>query len=171
MSTCCVELWGLDLQASYEHAFGAIRQLALSLRAALGQKTEDAYKEGPAPGARRQGRHTRRWVELCGVCAIRQLALSLRAALGQKTEDAYKEAASAVTEGCPGPEDRGRIQGAARGLNCLELWSKVLGAHADKQELRPLVYPLTQLLLGAARLVPTPRFFPLRLRLLRSVNR
>ena len=58
-----------------------------------------------------------------------------------------------------------------QGINCLELWAKVLGAHADKAELRPLVYPLTQLLLGAARLVPTPRFFPLRLRLVRALNR
>ena len=48
---------------------------------------------------------------------------------------------------------------------------QVLGAHSDKAELRPLVYPLTQLLLGAARLVPTPRFFPLRLRLIRALNR
>ena len=45
MSTCCVELWGLDLQFSYQHAFGAIRQLALALRAALSMKTQDAYKD------------------------------------------------------------------------------------------------------------------------------
>ena len=58
-----------------------------------------------------------------------------------------------------------------QGINCLELWAKVLGAHSDKTELKPLVYPLTQLMLGAARLVPTPRFFPLRLRLIRALNR
>ena len=39
------------------------------------------------------------------------------------------------------------------------------------QELRPLIYPLVQLLLGAARLVPTPRYFPLRLRLMSALNR
>lgn len=33
------------------------------------------------------------------------------------------------------------------------------------QGLRALVYPLAQVLLGAARLVPAPRYFPLRLRL------
>jgi len=33
------------------------------------------------------------------------------------------------------------------------------------------VYPLVQLLLGTARLVPTPRFFPLRLRLVRALVR
>ncbi len=37
------------------------------------------------------------------------------------------------------------------------------------QELRPLVYPLTQVLLGAVRLVPTPRYFPLRLRCIRAL--
>lgn len=56
-------------------------------------------------------------------------------------------------------------------VNCLELWGRVLGGHADKPELRPLVYPLAQLLLGAAKLVPTPRYFPLRLRLVRATNR
>lgn len=58
-----------------------------------------------------------------------------------------------------------------RTVNCLELWSRVLGAHSDKPELRPLVYPAVQLLMGAARLVPTPRYFPLRLRLARALNR
>lgn len=37
------------------------------------------------------------------------------------------------------------------------------------QDLRPLVYPLTQVLLGMVRLVPTPRYFPLRLRCIRAL--
>ena len=45
-----------------------------------------------------------------------------------------------------------------------------LGAFFCVQELRPLVYPVVQLLLGAVRLVPSPRYFPLRLRLVRSLN-
>eukprot|EP00879_Flechtneria_rotunda_P023033 GHRR01024347.1.p1 GENE.GHRR01024347.1~~GHRR01024347.1.p1 ORF type:complete len:457 (+),score=189.91 GHRR01024347.1:1293-2663(+) len=56
-------------------------------------------------------------------------------------------------------------------LNCLELWVKVLSAAAPRGTLAPLVYPLVQLLLGAARLVPTPRYFPIRLRLVRALNR
>lgn len=56
-------------------------------------------------------------------------------------------------------------------FNCLELWVKVLAAAAPQGTLSPLVYPLTQLLLGAARLVPTPRYFPIRLRLIRALNR
>ena len=56
-------------------------------------------------------------------------------------------------------------------INCLELWAKVLGSHSEQPELRPLVYPLVQLVMGAARLVATPRYFPLRLRLTRCLNR
>ena len=37
------------------------------------------------------------------------------------------------------------------------------------QELRPLVYPLCQVLIGAVRLVPTPCYFPLHLRLIRAL--
>ena len=37
------------------------------------------------------------------------------------------------------------------------------------QELRPLVYPVVQLLSGTVRLVPTPRYFPLRLRCVRAL--
>ena len=43
------------------------------------------------------------------------------------------------------------------------------GTHVRLQELRPLVYPLTQVLLGTVRLVPTPRYFPLRLRCIRAL--
>ncbi|GFR47619.1 hypothetical protein Agub_g9358, partial [Astrephomene gubernaculifera] len=106
MSTCLVELWGLDMAASYQHAFTAVRQLAQLMRTALTSKTADAYK----------------------------------AVYCWQT------------------------------VNCLELWARVLGAHAERPELRPLVYPVAQLLLGAARLVPTPRYFPLRIRLARALN-
>lgn len=58
-----------------------------------------------------------------------------------------------------------------QGVNCLELWSRVLAAHAPAGTLQPLAYPLSQLLLGAARLVPTPKYFPVRLRLVRALNR
>jgi nucleolar complex protein 2 len=56
-------------------------------------------------------------------------------------------------------------------LCCLELWVKVLSAAGAGGALQPLVYPLVQLLLAAARLVPTPRYFPIRLRLVRALNR
>jgi nucleolar complex protein 2 len=37
------------------------------------------------------------------------------------------------------------------------------------QELQPLMYPLSQVLIGAVKLVPTPRYFLLHLRLLRAL--
>eukprot|EP00951_Prasinocladus_malaysianus_P027850 scaffold251669_cov28-Prasinocladus_malaysianus.AAC.2 len=82
---------------------------------------------------------------------IRQLAVTMRSALNTKTKDAFLEVY------------------CWQYINCLELWSKVLSAHNENSELRPLVYPVAQLLMGAVRLVPTPRYFPLRLRLLRSL--
>lgn len=84
---------------------------------------------------------------------IRQLAVLLRNALVSKTKDAFKSVY------------------CWQGINVLELWARLVATHQDKPELRPLVYPVSQLLLGAARLVPTPRYFPLRLRLVRAVNR
>lgn len=105
MASCVVEMFGLDMAASYQQAFTGIRQLAVLLRGALAMRTKDAFREVYC------------W----------------------------------------------------QTVNCLDLWAKVLAAHADKQELRPLVYPLAQVLLGAVRLVPTPRYFPLRLRCIRAL--
>ena len=45
MAACCVEMYGLDPGAAYQHAFGFIRQLAVLLRSALTAKTKDAYRE------------------------------------------------------------------------------------------------------------------------------
>ncbi|KAK9835130.1 hypothetical protein WJX81_000218 [Elliptochloris bilobata] len=83
---------------------------------------------------------------------IRQLAATLRGALSNKTKDAFREVYCWQT------------------VCCLELWARLLSAHADKEELRPLAFPVAQLLAGAARLVPTARYLPLRLRLLRALG-
>ena len=48
----------------------------------------------------------------------------------------------------------------------------LVGPHSavpHAQELRPLVYPLAQVLVSAVRLLPSPRYFPLHLRLLRAL--
>jgi nucleolar complex protein 2 len=54
-----------------------------------------------------------------------------------------------------------------KGINCLELWARVLSACSPSTHVDALVYPVTQLLLGSARLVPSARWFPVRLRLVR----
>jgi nucleolar complex protein 2 len=76
----------------------------------------------------------------------------LRQAMTAKTAEAYKQAYNWRT------------------VNCLELWGRVVAAHASQGDLQPLVYPVVQLLLAAARLVPSPRWFPIRLRLARILT-
>eukprot|EP00959_Pyramimonas_sp_CCMP1952_P073242 1531031-Pyramimonas_sp.AAC.1 len=44
MADCVVEMFGLDLAASYSHAFVAIRQLAVLLRQALQTKEKEAFR-------------------------------------------------------------------------------------------------------------------------------
>jgi len=83
---------------------------------------------------------------------IRQLAVLLRQALTSKSKDSYREVYCWQT------------------INCLELWANVLSSHGGSEDMRPLVYPVAQLLLGSARLVPTPAYFPLRLRCARALN-
>eukprot|EP00892_Ulva_mutabilis_P007512 jgi/Ulvmu1/5132/UM021_0149.1 len=101
-----VELYGINLDISYEVMFGFVAQLAGLLRDALTMRTVDSYREVYS------------W----------------------------------------------------RAINCLELWGRVVSAHAVHGGLAHLVYPVVQLLLAAARLVPSPRWFPVRLRLSRILN-
>ena len=54
----------------------------------------------------------------------------------------------------------------------MELWERVLSAHAPRAEdsLRPLCYPLSQIVTGSLRLLPTARYAPLRVRLLQLLQ-
>ena len=109
MSTCVVEIFGLDQQQAYPLAFSYIRQLASLLRGALTAKSKESF------------RNVYCW----------------------------------------------------QYVNCLECWERVLSAHAQAEDapLRPLVYPLAQVALGAERLLPSARYAPLRLRLIALLNR
>ncbi|CAL6417816.1 unnamed protein product [Bathycoccus prasinos] len=102
---------------------------------------------------------------------IRQLATLLRNALAQKTKDAFKSVY------------------CWQYINCLECFERILTAHASNREysskgsgeqttkdgstsvLRPLAYPVQQIALGAARVLPSARYAPLRIRLLKILNR
>lgn len=84
---------------------------------------------------------------------IRQLGMILREALTMKTKEAFRK----VYEW--------------KFINCLELWTGAVCAYSSEADFRPLAYPLTQIILGVARLVPTARYFPLRLRCVRMLNR
>ncbi|CEQ39412.1 SPOSA6832_00934 [Sporobolomyces salmonicolor] len=64
-------------------------------------------------------------------------------------------------------------------VHAVDFWSLVLSASCDKQRvaeqgespLQQLLYPLIQVALGAIRLVPTSRYYPLRFHLIRSLLR
>ncbi|GMH21716.1 hypothetical protein Nepgr_023558 [Nepenthes gracilis] len=84
---------------------------------------------------------------------IRQLAMILREALNMKTTEAFRK----VYEW--------------KYINCLELWTEAICAYCSEADFQPLAYPLTQIISGVARLVPTARYFPLRLRCARMLNR
>ena len=63
-------------------------------------------------------------------------------------------------------------------VHCVDFWSLALAracaAEVDTDApstLRPLVYPLVQVALGAARLIPLSRYYPLRLHVLRALLR
>ncbi|KAI4373698.1 hypothetical protein MLD38_011794 [Melastoma candidum] len=102
-------------------------------------------------------------IELLGVdlgCAyqhafvfIRQLAVILRDALTMKTKESFRK----VYEW--------------KYISCLELWTGAICAYSSEVDFAPLAYPLTQIILGVSRLVPTARYFPLRLRCIRMLNR
>jgi nucleolar complex protein 2 len=79
---------------------------------------------------------------------IRQLALHLRTAMTKKTKDAFQ----AVY--------------CWQYIICLKLWVAVLSSACSADDgalLKSLIYPLTEVILGAVRLVPSPtRHLPLR---------
>jgi len=48
-------------------------------------------------------------------------------------------------------------------IHSLELWAALVGhAGGTSEALQPLIYPLVQVVIGTAKLVPTPKYFPLR---------
>lgn len=97
-----------------------------------------------------------------GFSFIRQLAIHLRSSITNKTKDSYKTIYN------------------WQYVHSLDFWSRVLSQHcnalveaeAGKQSaLRPLIYPVVQITLGAMRLIPTPQYFPLRFQLARALLR
>ncbi|KAH6643077.1 ribosome assembly protein-like protein Noc2 [Boeremia exigua] len=93
---------------------------------------------------------------------IRQLAVHLRSSITNKTKDSYKTVYN------------------WQYVHSLDFWSRVIAAHCESlreaesgkpSPLRPLIYPVVQVTLGALRLIPTAQYFPLRFQLIRSLLR
>lgn len=91
---------------------------------------------------------------------IRQLAIHLRNALKSRSAESFQSLYN------------------WQYIHCVDFWSIVLSAACDRErsaagssELQQLIYPLVQVATGAMRLIPTSRYFPLRMHLLRSLLR
>ncbi|KAL2017661.1 hypothetical protein VTK56DRAFT_1875 [Thermocarpiscus australiensis] len=94
--------------------------------------------------------------------SIRQLAIHLRNSIVNNKNDSYRNVYN------------------WQYVHSLDFWSCVLSEHCSplkeaeagkESQLRPLIYPLVQVTLGAMRLIPTALYFPLRFQLVRSLLR
>lgn len=97
-----------------------------------------------------------------GFTSIRQLAIHLRGSITNNSKESYKTVYN------------------WQYVHSLDFWSFVLSEHCSplkeavsgkESQLRPLIYPAVQITLGAARLIPTATYFPLRFQLTRSLLR
>ncbi|KAI9709630.1 MAG: Nucleolar Complex 2 protein [Chrysothrix sp. TS-e1954] len=93
---------------------------------------------------------------------IRALAIHLRTSIKQNANESYKAVYN------------------WQYIHSLDFWSRVLAAHCDslreatagkESPLRPLIYPLVQVTLGAMRLIPQAAYFPLRFHCMRALLR
>lgn len=97
-----------------------------------------------------------------GFMFIRQLAIHLRKSIVNNQKESFKTIYN------------------WQYIHSLDFWSCVVSEHCSpikeatagkESELRPLIYPIVQITLGAMRLIPTAIYFPLRFHLIRSLLR
>ncbi|KAI1657792.1 Noc2p family protein [Daldinia decipiens] len=93
---------------------------------------------------------------------IRQLAIHLRNSIVHNQNDSYRTIYN------------------WQYVHSVDFWSCVLSEHCNplkeaetgkESQLKPLIYPLVQVTLGAMRLIPTATYFPLRFHMIRSLLR
>lgn len=156
-------------------AFLVLRRLIVIGDSGIRENVLKATYQSLVKGSRNTTMHTMPGVnlmknsasELWGLCAgdgvayttaftfIRQLAVHLRTSITHNSNESYKTVYN------------------WQYVHSLDFWSRVVASHSvdPKSPLRPLIYPLVQVTLGALRLIPTATYFPLRFQLIRSLLR
>ena len=160
--------------------FLLLRRLMVLGDAGIKETVLKATYEGVVKGSRNTTVHTLAGVNLmknsaaeiwgidqnvsytAGFSFIRQLAMHLRKSITNTTKDSYKTIYN------------------WQYVHSLDFWSRVLSQHCDglveaqagkESALRPLIYPVVQITLGAMRLIPTATYFPLRFQMTRALLR
>ncbi|ODH46724.1 hypothetical protein GX48_07180 [Paracoccidioides brasiliensis] len=161
-------------------AFLIVRRLMVIGDSGIQSSVLKATYEGVVKGSRNTTAHTLAGVNLiknsaaeiwgidqnvsytAGFGFIRQLAVHLRSSITRPSNDSYKTIYN------------------WQYVHSLDFWSRVLSSHCDSvaeatagkaSPLRPLIYPVVQITLGAMRLIPTAQYFPLRFQLTRLLLR
>ncbi|KAK0249479.1 Nucleolar Complex 2 protein [Friedmanniomyces endolithicus] len=158
-------------------AFLVLRRLVVIGDSGIRENVLKAAYQALVKGSRNTTTHTMPGVnlmknsaaELWGLCSdsgdgvayttaftfIRQLAIHLRGSITNNSNESYKTVYN------------------WQYVHSLDFWSRVIASHATAatSPLRPLIYPLVQVTLGALRLIPTATYFPLRFQLVRALLR
>lgn len=103
---------------------------------------------------------------------IRQLVIILRGALTEKGPKSTKDKRQKESSKSTKKQMEKSYQKVYdwQYIFCLELWTSVVCQCSSEDEFRPLAYPLTQIIHGVACLVPSARYFPVRLRCVKMLN-
>lgn len=161
-------------------AFLLLRRLMVIGDAGIKETVLKASYEGVVKGSRNTTIHTVAGINLMknsatelwgidqnvsyttGFNFIRQLAIHLRSSITNTTKESYKAVYN------------------WQYIHSLDFWSRVLSQHCDglveaqagkQSALRPLIYPVVQIAIGAMRLIPTAQYFPLRFQVTRALLR
>ena len=169
-----------NTEATRVSAFLVLRRLVVIGDPGIKKAVLKATYQGLVKGARSTTIHTIQGVNLMkntaaelwgldpnigyttGFTFIRQLAIHLRSSITNKSKESYKTVYN------------------WQYVHSLDFWSRVVSAHCEslreaesgkESPLRPLIYPVVQVTLGALRLIPTAQYYPLRFQLIRSLLR